>query len=90
MGPNKRPTLSSFPFSRVRLVCAHCGRRGSYRKDALLRAFGGVALADLPQKVADCPRRDACEMTYANLHSAAARKVPLDPFDGFLEIPPTL
>ena len=90
MGFNKRPMLSSFPFSRVRLVCARCGRRGSFRKDALIREYGGIALADLPQQVANCPRQDACEMTYANLHSAAARKVPLDPFDGFLGIPPTI
>ena len=89
MGSNMRPTLSSFPFSRVRLVCARCGRSGSYRKDALVRAYGGVALADLPQKVANCSWQDACEMTYANLHSASARKIPLDPLDGFLGIPPT-
>jgi hypothetical protein len=90
MGSNKRPTLSSFPFSRVRLVCARCGRRASYRKDALIREYGSVALADLPQKIANCSRQDACEMTYANLHSAAARKVPRDPLDEFLGIPPTL
>jgi hypothetical protein len=89
MSSSKRPTLSSFPFSRVRLVCARCGRRASYRRDALIRQYGSVPLADLPQKVANCPREAACEMTYGNLHSAAARKVPLDPFDGFLGIPPT-
>jgi hypothetical protein len=90
MGFNKRPSLSSFPFSRVRLVCARCGRRGSYRRDALIREYGGVALADLPQQVANCPRQDACEMTYANLHSAAVRKVPRDPLDALLGIPPTI
>ena len=90
MSSNKRPTLSSFPFSRVRLICARCGRRASYRRDALIRTYGGVALADLPQQVANCSRRDACEMTYGNLHSAAARKIPRDPLDGFLGIPPTL
>jgi hypothetical protein len=90
MGSSKRPTLSSFPFSQVRLVCARCGRHARYRKDALFRDYGGVALADLPQKVANCSRQDACEMTYANLHSEAARKVLRDPLDGFLGIPPTL
>jgi hypothetical protein len=90
MSSSKRPTLSSFPFSQVRLVCTRCGRRARYRRDALLRQYGGVALADLPQKVANCSRQDACEMTYANLHSAAARKVRHDPLDGLLGIPPTL
>jgi hypothetical protein len=90
MSSNKRPTLASFPFSQVRMVCVRCGRRARYRRDALIRQYGAIALADLPQKVANCSRQDACEMTYANLQSAAARKVRRDPLDEFLGIPPTL
>jgi hypothetical protein len=91
MRTSSSATLASFPFSTVRVACERCGHRAHYRKDALVRQYGGgLTLAELLEKVAGCPEQGACDVAFVNLHSRIRRKLQPDHLDGLLGIPPTL
>jgi hypothetical protein len=95
MRSHSSPTLASFPFSRVRVACALCGRHGQHSKETLVHEYGAdVLLADLLGKIAMCPLRerlgDTCGATYANLRSDIAQTKQPGSLDGQFGIPPTL
>jgi hypothetical protein len=66
------PTLAEWPYRMVQLACDLCPRRGQYRKETLIKKFGGDVLTpDARHLIAQCPRKDArgaaCGVYYADL-----------------------
>jgi hypothetical protein len=64
--------LRDYPSAIVRITCTKCGRAGQYRKDTLLKAYGGdITLPDLRHEIARCERRDkkgdGCEVRFEGL-----------------------
>ncbi len=69
-------SLAFTPVTFVRLACERCGRKGQYRKSALIARFGAdIALPDLRHEIAQCDRRgkmpDGCGVHYVGLTSEA-------------------
>lgn len=42
----RKPTLGTFPHTVIEIAYRYCQRRGCYRRDRLIREYGGGMLLD--------------------------------------------
>jgi hypothetical protein len=65
--------LSDVRARTLSIVCAPCGRRGSYSVTNLIEQHGDAKLTDLLQVLADCPKarsvsiHERCKAVYEGL-----------------------
>lgn len=84
--------LSSFPWVVVRIGCARCNRRGSYRLARLAAKFGPDAPMDhvLEKMTLDCPAKGDSRTKRRDEHICHARFVDLDHPTPPPDLPPAL
>ena len=78
-------TIGDFPADPIEVECKRCGRKGRYRKAALIEKYGNdIRLPDLLASLAgDCDKRGAlgnqgCGAIYPALSRAQKRNPPLE------------
>jgi hypothetical protein len=82
----REPTLGTYPYSLIEVACRYCKRRGRYRREKLIRDFGGGMPIDTFVRLvsSDCRRaedragRKPCNGPYVIPPEAPSPKVSRD------------